>query len=580
VGRSWVLLGHPANIARSFLDHRCCGGTRDYVLWAFRNPKDRDDLQPGDTVFFYATRQVKSIVAVGLVGEERFESNEPYWSIGGPWTYRFRVEPLIVCFNGDNVMGKWGSCRDKCRVEDCEECGELEEHYAGLSQQLSIIAILVGGSRGQKVEIPEPLARWIVEVLGQSNLCRFLGVEGWVKGRIAVGEGEVGVGDLGRLLVLHLIAGKNVIVLGPPGSGKTKLVKDLCESLGVKCNIVTGNPEWTPFDTIGGYGVDGGFRAGFITNSVAECLKSLRSSGRPVFLIIDEINRANVDLAFGPLFTLLDLSHRDSPLLAIERGRVSDLSVLGEVLDGDRLYVPYSFRILATMNSYDRALLFKLGYALLRRFAVVEMRKDFKFESRPGWVNEAREWLNKYRVQCSLSNTVKLDLVERELLLSRPQLNDYALLDLAFRNELSSKRIQGVLEELATSGGFSGWDELWSIITSIACSINEKLVGTNVEVTEALLADVIKFLVASRLLNESLASNHLKALLDEAVSSYVIPQLDILADRVRAERLGLMLEGGKGVKERIEKLSEEMEKLGLTRTSTLLRRLAGGWSVL
>jgi hypothetical protein len=478
-------------------------------------------------------------------------------------------------------MGKWSSCRDKCKVEDCEECSELEEHYARLSQQLSIIALLVGGSRGQKFEIPEPLARWIVEVLGQSNLCRFLGFEGWVKGRIAAGEGEVKVGDFEELLRLHLIAGKNVIILGPPGSGKTKLVKDLCESLRVKCNIVTGNPEWTPFDTIGGYGVNGGFRAGFITSSVAECLKSLRSSGMPVFLVIDEINRANVDLAFGPLFTLLDLSHRDSPLLVIERGKVSGLSVLGEVLDGDKLYVPYSFRILATMNSYDRALLFKLGYALLRRFAVVEMRRDFRFEpNSKGWVNKAREWLNKYKVQCSLSNTVKLDLVERELLLSRPQLNDYALLDLTFHNKLSSKRIQGVLEELATNGGFSSWDELWSIITSIACSINEKLVETNVEVTEALLADVIKFLVASRLLNESLASNHLKTLLDEALSSYVVPQLDILADRVRAERLGLMLEGGKGVKDRVEKLSREMEELGLTRTSTLLRRLAGGESVL
>ena len=579
MGRSWVLPGHPANIAKSFLDHRCCGGTRDYVLWAFKNPKDRDDLQPGDMVFFYAVGPVESIVAMGFVEksteEEVFEGKESHWPIGGPWPYRFKVKPVIACFDGDDVRAKWSLCRDKCKAKNCRECRDLGVHYAQLSKQLSWLG------RVQKFEIPEPIARWIVEVLGQSNLCRFLGVEGWVKGRIAAGEGEVKVGDLGKLLKLHLIAGKNVIILGPPGSGKTKLVKDLCENLGVKCNIVTGNPEWTPFDTIGGYGVDGGFRAGIITSSVAECLRNLRSSGRPAFLIIDEINRANVDLAFGPLFTLLDLSHRDSPLLAIERGKVSDLSVLGEVLDGDKLYVPYSFRILATMNSYDRALLFKLGYALLRRFAVVEMRRDFRFEpNTEDWVNKAREWLNKHKVQCSLSNTVKLDLVERELLLSRLQLNDYALLDLAFHNKLSSKRIQGVLEELATNGGFTSWDELWSIIASIACSINEKLAETNVEVTEALLADTIKFLVASRLLNESLASKHLKTLLDEALSSYVVPQLDILADRVRAERLGLTLEGGKGIKDRVEELSKETKELELTRTSTLLKRLAGGESVL
>jgi hypothetical protein len=209
------------------------------------------------------------------------------------------------------------------------------------------------------------------------------------------------------------------------------------------------------------------------------------------------------------------------------------------------------------------------------------MRRDFRFEPNPeGWVNKAREWLSKHRVQCSLSNTVKLDLAERELLLSRPQLNDYALLDPILHNELSSKRIKGVLEELATNAGFSGWDELWSIITSIACSINEKLVESNVEVTEAPLTDTVKLLVVATLLDKDWASKHLRALLDEALSSYVVPQLDILADRVRAERLGLILEGGKGVKDRVEALSREMGDLGLTKTSTLLRRLAGGGSVL
>ncbi len=103
---------------------------------------------------------------------------------------------------------------------------------------------------------------------------------------------------------------------------------------------------------------------------------------------------------------------------------------------------------------------------------------------------------------------------------------------------------------------------------------------SNVEITEALLADMFKFLVTSTLLDKSWTSNHLKTLLDEALSSYVIPQLDILADRVRAERLGLTLEGEKGLKDRIEELSKEMEDLGFTRASTLLKRLAGGGSVL
>jgi MoxR-like ATPase len=51
------------------------------------------------------------------------------------------------------------------------------------------------------------------------------------------------------------------------------------------------------------------------------------------------------------------------------------------------LKVPESFRIIATMNVYDRRYLFTLGYALLRRFAVVEV-------SNPG-EDELRKVLSK-----------------------------------------------------------------------------------------------------------------------------------------------------------------------------------------
>jgi len=72
-------------------------------------------------------------------------------------------------------------------------------------------------------------------------------------------------------------------------------------------------------------------------------------------------NRANVDLAFGKFFTLLDPAHREKEKLEIYGHEGVKASIT----------VPFSFRVLATMNNYDRALLFKLGYALTRRFAVI-----------------------------------------------------------------------------------------------------------------------------------------------------------------------------------------------------------------
>jgi MoxR-like ATPase len=90
------------------------------------------------------------------------------------------------------------------------------------------------------------------------------------------------------------------------------------------------------------------------------CEESLKRSGRPHYLIIDEFNRANQDRAFGELFTLLE--YRDRPLLPAAR--------LGRTVD---LFIPEAFRIIGTLNALDRNTLFEMSQALRRRFAMVEI---------------------------------------------------------------------------------------------------------------------------------------------------------------------------------------------------------------
>ena len=95
------------------------------------------------------------------------------------------------------------------------------------------------------------------------------------------------------------------------------------------------------------------------------------------WLVIDELNRSQFDRAFGQLFTVLsgqpvvlpysrpEASGR--PLVLLPAGADSPIP------DGDVLQIPESWRIIATMNVFDKSLLFEMSFALMRRFAFIEV---------------------------------------------------------------------------------------------------------------------------------------------------------------------------------------------------------------
>jgi 5-methylcytosine-specific restriction endonuclease McrBC GTP-binding regulatory subunit McrB len=194
-------------------------------------------------------------------------------------------------------------------------------------------------------------------------------------------------------IIVNLESGRNIILYGAPGCGKTKVSTLICEQMCGKIpvrggknmdnyTVVTANAEWDNYDIVGGvspkvdkytHEITYEFRDGCVTDSVRECLKSLKRIAKPHYLVIDEFNRANIDEAFGKLFTVFE--YKDvQPLLTSEENK------------GNNLYVPRQFRIIGTMNVQDKNTLFDIGHALMRRFAFIEIGlqdKEDEFKKMP-----------------------------------------------------------------------------------------------------------------------------------------------------------------------------------------------------
>ena len=311
----------------------------------------------------------------------------------------------------------------------------------------------------------------------------------------------------------------HLILQGPPGTGKSSLARALCESFHVSTLPVTAHEDWTVFDVIGRLELRLNSERkeeivpvnGYFTEAVIRCANWIvRHFDNPTepqaeWLLIDEINRAHTDRAFGELFTVLGTDAALPTTLPHQR-------------DGNRnLVVPKRFRIIATLNSFDRQFVNNLSQAIRRRFTFITVNIPDKRPNSVAWTNTTAP--------------VPLALQEYSIVIRR------AAARVAERlTSLDSSKTSGMFKTLREklNGPLAPlMANLFDLIERVRYAGPDQKIP-HLPIGTAQLIDTVELFML-RVVQEDLANSEAGSILDWAVSVKIVPLFD--SDVVAPEAL-------------------------------------------
>lgn len=189
-----------------------------------------------------------------------------------------------------------------------------------------------------------------------------------------------------RMLLLAVSSSPASLLVGPPGTGKTELLYQTIEMLNkqaarfgfsrsdLSAEAVTPEEDW-------GYGhlvLGETLQGGSVVSKEGVLLRAIRDD---VWLLLDEMNRADMDRIFGGLLTWLSgnrvkigtWSSADQGVppypVYLSWSDSNDRSSVVDTPGHSREYIAGSdWRLLGTYNAVDAQRVYRMGQALSRRF--------------------------------------------------------------------------------------------------------------------------------------------------------------------------------------------------------------------